>query len=645
MISNKHITKLTAVLISLTLCLCILAMGFSDKLALVLGVSGYNLEYESKLFNTSEIIDIDIQVDSEIWQTMLDNAIREEYIECDAVINGTTFYSVGIRTKGNTSLSAVANDPTSDRYSFKLEFDKFVDGQTCFGLDKLVLNNNYADTTNMKEALIYDMYRYLDADASLYNYAKISVNGEYWGVYLALEAVEDSFMLRNFGTERGYLYKPDSMNMSNRGKQGYEFQNDNDHSGSDGNRPDGNRPEEKDSSSAGNTSIKPEFAENGERPFGGKAPDAGLGNGPGGSGSNGANLNYSDDELDSYSAIWDGAVTAGSDSDHQRVVTALKNVNAGTNLEKYLDVDNALKYMAVHSFAVNDDSLSGNMAHNYYLYESGGQLNILPWDYNLSFGGMNGKSALDVINDPIDSPFSSTQFFDALLENEEYKTRYHEYYSKLINEYLYGGKFGEAYQRIRSQIDGLVETDPNAMYTYDEYITGAETLYDVIMLRAESIKGQLNGSIPSTAEAQRADSSSLVDASSIDISLMGEFMSGGSRNKNNVTPESEKPGNTDITQNTPPANGQPPSAEGQHSHGQPFGERNVPPGNSPHVSPPDFGGEKGAPSSGNSPDMPQNDGFSGEEDRGRHGGTASKQPNSKVTEQSSPADGSDAQGR
>ena len=38
-----------------------------------------------------------------------------------------------------------------------------MDGQTCFGLDKLVLNNNYADATCMKEALIYDMYQYLGA--------------------------------------------------------------------------------------------------------------------------------------------------------------------------------------------------------------------------------------------------------------------------------------------------------------------------------------------------------------------------------------------------------------------------------------------------------------------------------------------------
>ena len=102
-----------------------------------------------------------------------------------------------------TSLSSIASDPDTDRYSFKLEFDHYIEGQTCYGLDKLILNNNYADATNMKEAVVYDMYQYLDVDESIYNYEKICVNGDYRGMYLALEAVEDSFMLRNYGTEDG----------------------------------------------------------------------------------------------------------------------------------------------------------------------------------------------------------------------------------------------------------------------------------------------------------------------------------------------------------------------------------------------------------------------------------------------------------
>ena len=107
-------------------------------------------------------------------------------------------------------------------------------------------------------------------------------------------------------------------------------------------------------------------------------------------GGSGANLNYTDQDMDSYSAIWEGAVTDTADADHRRVIKALQSISEGTELEASMDIDNLLRYMAVHVFSVNEDSLSGMMAHNYYLYESDGQLNLLPWDYNLAFGGMGG---------------------------------------------------------------------------------------------------------------------------------------------------------------------------------------------------------------------------------------------------------------
>ena len=195
----------------LAVCLCLCAAAFSGRIKTYAGTQGLKTEYETTLFETETPLEVNIIMDADDWNDILSNAISEEYKECTVEINGTSFYRVGIRPKGNTSLSSIASDPTTDRYSFKLEFDKYVDGQTCFGLDKLVLNNNYADATNMKEALVYDLFKYVGADASLCNYAKISVNGEYWGVYLALEAVEDSFLLRNYGLESGKLYKPESM--------------------------------------------------------------------------------------------------------------------------------------------------------------------------------------------------------------------------------------------------------------------------------------------------------------------------------------------------------------------------------------------------------------------------------------------------
>ena len=475
MISHKHISRFIAWAMLLAVGLCLAAIVFSDRLAAAAGTTGVSLEYESKLFDTSQILDVNILMDEDDWNDMLENAISEEYYTCDVQVNGETFYQVGIRPKGNTSLSTIVNDPDTDRYSFKLEFDQYVDGQTCYGLDKLILNNNYADATSMKEAMIYDMFQYLGADASLYNYAKISVNGEYWGVYLALEAVEDSFLLRNYGTANGNLYKPEGM---------------------------------------------------------------GLGNGGGSpaSGSGGADLNYTDDELDSYSVIWDGEVTDSRKSDHKRVISALKNIAEGTDLEQSMDIDNLLRYMAVHIFSVNDDSLSGTMAHNYYLYESSGKLNLIPWDYNLALGGMNAggmdpdsstSGASSVINSPIDNAFSSTDFFDTLMADETCHSQYYSYLQQLVEGYVNGGGFETFYTRTRSLIDSLVETDPTAFYTYEEYNTAAETLCQVVSLRGESILGQVNGTIPSTKEAQQSDSSTLIDTSDLDLTVMGTMNAGG----------------------------------------------------------------------------------------------------------------------
>ena len=555
MIAHKYITKIIAAGMAAAVCLCLCTVAFSGPIAAAAGETGVSMAYETELFDTSSILTVNILMDEADWNDMLANAAAEEYYQCDVEIGGTTFYRVAIRPKGNTSLTSIASDPTTDRYSFKLEFDHYVDGQTCFGLDKLILNNNYADATNMKEALIYDMYQYLGADASLYNYAKLSVNGEYWGVYLALEAVEDSFLLRNYGVQDGELYKPDSMNIGGGGEPGGDFKAD-DMDFENMTPPDMDRedaPQPPDSS--------------GERP----AENFDFPDGKGGSsmGGGGADLNYTDDELDSYETIWDGEITDTTKADHKRVVTALKNISEGNDLEDYMDVDNLLRYMAVHVFSVNEDSLSGSMAHNYYLYEAGGKLNLIPWDYNLALGGMGrSNDATSVVNSAIDNAFSGTTFFDTLMENETYHSQYYAYLQQLVSEYINGGGFDAFYTRVRSQIDALVESDPTAFYSYDEYLTAAETLYQVVKLRGQSIQGQLDGTIPSTEAAQRT-SDALVDASALDLSTMGYMNTGGGGGFDapDASETRTAPDMSTGSEHTPPADFDPPqfSGEGQNA--------------------------------------------------------------------------------
>lgn len=570
---SKHLDRIVIILVLAALA----AIGALTVLLHGQETSGITLAYEDALFSTTEPMTVNVLIDEEDWQDLLDTALSETYYCCDVEINGETYYNVGIRAKGNTSLASVAASD-SDRYSFKIQFDEYTDGQTCQGLDKLVLNNNYADATMMKEAVTYDMFAYLGADASLYQYAKISVNGEYWGIYLALEAVEESFAMRNYGTSYGQLYKPDTMNMGGgkEGGQGIEGQRPgmddmppltgafpyaseaqgapfdmNSGGGSAKSSPESSQPD------ASNTQSPPSQAET----TGDASPDAQFQfDGMGASGS--STLNYIDDDLDSYSAIWDSSVFDSTDSDHKRVITALQKISQGEDLETYQDVDNMLRYMAVQTFVVNLDSLSGNMAHNYYLYEKNGQLNLIPWDYNLAFGGFQTGDASSMINFPIDTPFSGVsledrQFFKALLEDPACLEQYHTYLTMLVEEYVVGGKFDILYHSIRDQIDELVAEDPTAFYSYAAYDTAAQMLYQTVHLRADSISGQLDGSIPSTTDGQAEHPEQLTDAASIDLSVMGS-MGGGFSGQDRKT----NPQDTNINRSSPPLE---PSGEEQAS--------------------------------------------------------------------------------
>ena len=79
MIANKHISKIIIAITAVAVALCILAAVFYDDLSAVLGGVGVNMEYETKLFDTDEIISVDIQMDEDEWNKMLKNATSEEY--------------------------------------------------------------------------------------------------------------------------------------------------------------------------------------------------------------------------------------------------------------------------------------------------------------------------------------------------------------------------------------------------------------------------------------------------------------------------------------------------------------------------------------------------------------------------------------
>ena len=378
--------------------------------------------YETRLFDNTRVHTVDIVMDD--WDELIANATNEEYYAASVVIDGEAYQNVGIRAKGNTSLSTVAS-MDSERYSFKIEFDHYDSSKSYHGLDKLCLNNLIQDSTMMKDYLTYTLMNEFSVDSPLCSYVYITVNGENWGLYLAVEGVEDSFLERNYGSDHGELYKPDRSSIGGGRGNGKEFDgnpfekgenaasNSNQSNtktdtteGSDSTKaPDGSAPPEMPS---GNQGVGMNPFEKGENAAGSfnqsntktdttegsdltkapdgsappEMPDRGKGGGFGGGmgmGSADVKLQYIDDELDSYSNIWNNAKTKGTEADQKRLVESLKKLSNTEELESVVDVEEVIRYFVVHNYVCNGDSYTGTMVHNYYLYEEDGRMSMIPW--------------------------------------------------------------------------------------------------------------------------------------------------------------------------------------------------------------------------------------------------------------------------
>ena len=294
----------------------------------------------------------------------------------------------------------------------------------------------------------------------------MTVNGEDWGLFLAVEEPEEAFARRNFGNDYGKLYKPDYHSLN---------------------------------------------AENAD-----------------------VALRYIDDDPDSYPGIFENAKFKVSQADQKRVIEALKTLSTGEKLETAVNVDEVLRYFTVQDFCDELGQLSGPYRAQLLLYEENGILSILSWDYNLAFGtyalGMTDpiKDPNILINYPINTPAEgevmlNRPLYHNLMKHDEYFARYHAYFDKLLSEYFESGRFAVTLRQTAKQIAPYVQKDPTAFCSYEDHQLAVDTLEEVCLLRAESIRGQLDGEIPATIRGQQENPDAKVDASVVKLTDLGDF--------------------------------------------------------------------------------------------------------------------------
>ena len=179
-------------------------MFFRRFFLISLGLYSFGFFSQSEFYETDNIREIHLHFYDENWDHLLDSLYVEGEggrILADIEIDGSTYYSVGVRYKGYSSVSV-----NYIKNPFNIKLDYVIDDQNHEGIDKIKLSNVIQDPSFLREVLCYEVCRkYMPASNA--NYANLYIDGELWGLYTNVEAVNKEFLIKNFGSKYSPFFK------------------------------------------------------------------------------------------------------------------------------------------------------------------------------------------------------------------------------------------------------------------------------------------------------------------------------------------------------------------------------------------------------------------------------------------------------
>lgn len=349
----------------------------------------------TKIFNPDAVQRLDIVIGEDYWNVMqadLDSLYgnvtqgpptpgqppqafssqNPKYVPCQVYYEGTQWYDVGIRYKGNSSLRS-AYQQGNNKLPFRLEFNHFenenpaIYGQSFYGFHQLSFSSGFKDQSCIREKITPELFREYGIPCAHTAFYEIYIDHGsgpiYYGLYTMVEVIFDSMIKESYsGNGSGNCWKPDSDGAYLNDVSVF----------TDATMPNKTNP-----------GIYTEVI-------------------------NLVNVLKSSDRT-TNPAQW------------------------RANLESVFDMDQYLKYLAANTTIANWDTY-GKMTHNYYLYANptDGLLNWIPWDNNES---LNTNGSMPTLlfdfsnmqnNKPAADGTTTWPMIRYIYDDTTYKTQYQQ---------------------------------------------------------------------------------------------------------------------------------------------------------------------------------------------------------------------------
>jgi len=185
---------------------------------------------------------------------------------------------------------------------------------------------------------------------------------------------------------------------------------------------------------------------------------------------------YYGEDSTSYYGLYD----MKSDYGWSQLIGFLDTLNNHNEyIDKLLNIDSHLWFLALSNLMVNLDGPINN-PQNYYLYkDSNGRFNPMPWDFNESFGGYTNHQTLGNLGTTQLqqlSPFANIYedefpVISKIFNNADYRKIYVAHMKTILQEYFSSDLYETRALELQEIIDEDVQADQNKFYTYNNFVS------------------------------------------------------------------------------------------------------------------------------------------------------------------------------